>query len=355
MQTRRKVKGCLERWSGMDGYLEYNWIPVDGYKIYTLSMWQFKPRKVNIGIQDKNIKFCSAWFLVRVLQNETEGMRRTGTPIIMDKIIQQAIEDGIPLVCLHSISNYGDLLNIPLLNKYFRTNYCYASYQYLNDVPESVNIFMGAGTLIGYIVPLEWFRNRHITFLGTGAIVRTGQTKVFNDCHGFVRGPISEAITGVPHISDLLMLVNQVFSTPSPREDRTAIVIDKCNGDCQFDLPHEDRFHVAPITEADLESINRRIASATYVVTDRLHVAISAEVFKIPWVIWNHKQGDLIDHFEKFYDWAESIGKAKFIIDNARDVKRVFDNHDFRNSAEKIKAIDNRLRELLAAGVGSFA
>lgn len=281
-------------------------------------------------------------------------MSQTGTHIIMDKVIQQAIEEGIPLVCLHPISNYGDLLNIPLLNKYFRRNYCYASYHYLNDVPKNVNIFMGAGTLIGYIVPVEWFRNRNITFLGTGAIVRTGQTNVFNSCHGFVRGPISEAITGVPYISDLLMLVNQVFITPSSRgnrQDRTAIVIDKFSGDYQFDLPNEDRFHVAPITEADLENINRRIATASYVVTDRLHVAISAEVFKIPWVIWNHKQGDLIDHFEKFHDWAESVGKSEFIIDNVHNVKRVFDNNDFRNSAEKIEAIDNRLRELLTADV----
>lgn len=48
--------------------------------------------------------------------------------------------------------------------------------------------------------------------------------------------------------------------------------------------------------------------------------------------MWNHHQGDLADHSEKFLDWGQQVRKADFVITEERDLSKVVQNTYFEAS-----------------------
>uniref|UniRef100_A0A6M3K9Z8 Putative polysaccharide pyruvyl transferase family protein n=1 Tax=viral metagenome TaxID=1070528 RepID=A0A6M3K9Z8_9ZZZZ len=269
----------------------------------------------------------------------------------MDKAIEEVLKKGTPLVCIHPIPNYGDLLNIPIVTALLGRDAAFGSYQMLTEVPKDVNIFIGIGTLVGYIIPTEWFRNRKVTFLGTGAVERPMDRSVFNSAQGFVRGPVSAQTTGLPAGGDLAMLLHTVYPAKTfakNRKEKTAVVIDKFDSPYLLDLPNQDKFSAFNVKVDGLLGIYERIASATMVVTDRLHVATTAELCHIPWILWDHEGGDLYTHHEKFKDWASSIDKEKFITQSLHNIEVIKDNTDFSASDNQIKELRGEIKQWLA-------
>lgn len=244
-------------------------------------------------------------------------------------------------VYFYPIPNYGDLLNIPIFK-----HYCGAEvlpYQQMEDGKG----FMGIGTLAGYVIPDEWFDNREITFLGTGGV----GTKLKGKHKGFARGEISAAKLGVPCVGDVGLLIDRVFNGEIARVDRTAVVLDKTpvaplatrifTALSENDLPLPCAFSAFNTSVPEVYGF---IAKARYVITDRLHVATTAEALKIPWLIFNHGNGDLAKTPDKFLDWADTIDKGRFVV-NPLEVGLIKENTDFEKSEIQKDRLEKELRK----------
>jgi hypothetical protein len=247
--------------------------------------------------------------------------------------IAEAIASNKPILNFHHIQNYGDFLNVMFFRKLFGRDICFVDCKAIAEIPPDVRVFMGIGTLIGYILPDNFFRGRRITFLGTGAVARVRSNEFFRACDGFTRGLLTETVTGVKAGGDPFLLLDRVldFRRKTP-QDSTAAFVNKYNRVFHLKLP-KPVLHKS--TVQDLEGITKVyeiLAQSRYVVTDRLHIAVTAESMHVPWVLWNHRQGDLADHSEKFLDWAHYVKKADFVVTEERDLGKVVQNTDFEYS-----------------------
>lgn len=90
----------------------------------------------------------------------------------MKSELAEAMIRNFPLFCYHHIPKYGDFLNVLLFRKIFGHDIYFLYRTALAEVPPDVRVFMGVGTLIGYIFPEHFIKGRKITFLGTGAVAR---------------------------------------------------------------------------------------------------------------------------------------------------------------------------------------
>ena len=111
--------------------------------------------------------------------------------------IAEAIETNKPILCFHHIQNYGDFLNVMFFRKLFARDICFVDCKTIAEVPPNIRVYMGVGTLIGYILPDHFFKDRRITFLGTGAVALVRSTEFFRAGDGFTRGLLSETVTGI--------------------------------------------------------------------------------------------------------------------------------------------------------------
>jgi hypothetical protein len=252
----------------------------------------------------------------------------------------------ITIVC-HLNLNFGDLLNYPIFQHYVKgVKYRVIPWQALGDIDE---VYLGIGTLPGFHLPREWFEGKKVTLLGTG-------TRYFDDewgglnWNGFVRGSLSEKKLGLPGIGDLGLLSDRVFTRPKQREDYTLVELDHLwiNGVTPTvrDVPNPQMMQtVRAVATIGTYGIFRLIAGARYVVTDRLHFAITAESVGVPWVIYDHNQGGLPAVPHKFKDWTSTIGKEKFIIYDLDDTGIVEENTDFEKSSKRKYELEKALYE----------
>jgi hypothetical protein len=247
--------------------------------------------------------------------------------------IVEAIAARRPILCFHHIQNYGDFLNIFFFRKLFGEEVCFVDCKTIATIPPDVRVFMGIGTLIGYILPDHFFNGRKITFLGTGAVARVRSNEFFHTCSGFTRGLLSETVTGIKAGGDPFLLLDRLLDfRRKETEDTTAAFVNKYNRIFHVQLPKPTLFKSAVQDIQGVLQIYEIMAKARYVVTDRLHIAVTAESMHVPWVLWNHRQGDLADHSEKFLDWAQHVKKADFIVTEEKDLSKVVQNNNFEIS-----------------------
>lgn len=247
--------------------------------------------------------------------------------------LAEAIATGKPIFCFHHIQNYGDFLNVLFFRKLFDREICFIDCKTIAEVPPDVRVFMGVGTLIGYILPDRFFKGRKITFLGTGAVARVRSTEFFRACNGFTRGLLSQTVTGIRAGGDPFLLLDRVLDfRRKDIDDCTAAFVNKYNRVFHVKLP-KPALHMSTVRDAQgITAVYEVLARSRYVVTDRLHIAVTAESMHVPWVLWNHRQGDLADHSEKFLDWAQQVGKAEFVVTEEGDLSKVTQNTNFEVS-----------------------
>jgi len=246
-------------------------------------------------------------------------------------------------IVIHPIDNFGDLLNIPLLN------------YYLDDTPEFISckdvkpgkVFMGLGTLIDYIIPLEWFNDKQVTFLGTGSAQKE---RIFTGhAGGFVRGKLTEAKMGIKALGDLGILIDRIYGFPARKRNETAVVIDK-SGESKLtintSLPEPRMLTAVCHNIMQIRDFYDALVSYDFILTDRLHVATTAEAVETPWIIWNHGRGDTAQTPDKFLDWAGMIGKERFIIDDLSQIDIIYENTDFTKSKEQKEILEDALRKI---------
>jgi len=195
---------------------------------------------------------------------------------------------------------------------------------------------VGAGTLVGYTMPTEWYLDKDITFLGTGS--RNAEEKVNIPAKGFTRGKLTEEKTGIEALGDIALLIDRVYGVPTTKRDKTGIVLDKTDKELQTDLPNQLCFTADGLSVSRLPEMYNRIAGCQYIITDRLHVAVVAESLHIPWVLWNHGDKTLSRTPHKFVDWAGMIGKERFVVEDIANIDTIKENTDF-SASEKQKDI----------------
>ena len=246
-------------------------------------------------------------------------------------------------IVIHPIDNFGDLLNIPLLNYYF------------DDMPEFESckevkpgkVFVGMGTLIDYIIPLDWFNDKQIVFLGTGSAQK--EQNFTGPAGGFVRGKLTETKMGVEALGDLGILIDRIYGFPTKKRKQTAVVIDKSeesNLIIKTTLPEPKMLTAYCKNIMQVRDFYDVVSSCDFIITDRLHVATTAEAIQTPWVIWNHGRGDLAQTPDKFLDWAGMIGKERFIIDDLSNINIIYENTDFTKSKEQKEILEDALSKI---------
>ena len=259
--------------------------------------------------------------------------------------IAEAIGTKKPILCFHHIQNYGDFLNVMFFRKLFGREICFVDCKTIAEIPRDTRVYMGVGTLIGYILPDDFFLGRKITFLGTGAVARVRSTEFFRQCNGFTRGPLSETVTGIAAGGDPFLLLDRVLDFRRKQTDNsTAAFVNKYNRVFHLRLPKPTLHKSIAHDVQAVFQIYEILAKSRYVVTDRLHIAVTAESMHIPWVLWNHRQGDLADHSEKFLDWAQGVKKAAFIVTQESDLSKVVENTDFEVSEMQKDALFDTLK-----------
>lgn len=246
-------------------------------------------------------------------------------------------------VVIHHIINFGDLLNVPLLNYYFGDSLEFVSYKEVG----TGKVFMGIGTLIDYIIPLEWFNNRKVVFLGTGSARM--ERHFIGSAKGFVRGKLTEAKMGVRALGDLGILVDRIYGFPARKRKQTAVVIDKSGLDnlvIKTGLPEPKMMTAYCKNIMHVRDLYDALTECDFVITDRLHIASTAEAVETPWLIWNHQRGDTAQTPDKFLDWAGMIGKERFVIDNLDNVDIIYENTNFTRSREQKQILEDTLRTI---------
>lgn len=247
-------------------------------------------------------------------------------------------------IVMHPIPNYGDLINIPLLTHYLKAT----RFTTYHKIPVGEKAIIGCGTLIDYIIPAKWFQERECTFVGTGANLFHQPIRIKGK--GFVRGWLSHQKTGLRPLGDIGLLVDRVFR-PSPiKTGKTLLVIDKYLGEVESPLfEGAELGSLFPVSIPDLEAVFQKISEASHVITDRLHIAMTAEALGIPWVIWNHGKGDIAQTPYKFIDWAGTIGKERFCISRVEDLEIMETNTHFFISLKQKEALEEELRNICDA------
>jgi len=246
-----------------------------------------------------------------------------------------------PAVFMFPTTNFGDLLNVPILTHYLGEG---VEFTHPAEIKPGRRIIVGIGTLVDYLTAPEWFIGKDITFMGTGSSKK--DVKINIPAKGFVRGKLTEAKIGVKALGDIGILIDRVFGAPNTERDKTGIVLDKTEKDVQIDLPDQDRFTAQGISASQLLGVYLRIARCKYIITDRLHVASTAEALHIPWIIWNHGDGDLKRTPDKFADWAGMIGKERFVIKDMADFGIIKENTDFSASEEQKDILEAAIQEI---------
>jgi len=238
-------------------------------------------------------------------------------------------------------TNFGDLLNIPILKHYFGGGLKFLT---INEIKPKSKVLVGAGTLIGYTMPTDWYLDKDITFLGTGS--RNAEEKVSIPAKGFTRGKLTEGKTGVKALGDIGILIDRVYGVPDTKRDRTGIVLDKTDKEVQVDLPNPDRFTAHKLAVTQLPEMYNRIAGCQYIITDRLHVAVVAESLHISWILWNHGDKTLSRTPDKFVDWAGMIGKERFVIEDIANLSIIKENTDFSASEKQKDTLESAIQEV---------
>lgn len=246
-------------------------------------------------------------------------------------------------VVIHPIDNFGDLLNVPLLNYYFEDSLDFVSCKEAG----TGKVLMGLGTLIDYIIPLEWFENREVVFLGTGSA--RPERHFTGAAGGFVRGKLTEAKMGVKGLGDLGILIDRIYGFPTHKRKQTGMVIDKSGEDnlvVKTNLPEPKMLTAYCKNVMQVRDLYDALAECDFIITDRLHVATTAEAIETPWLLWNHRRGDLIQTPDKFLDWAGMIGKERFVVDDLANVNIIYENTDFQRSKEQKQVLEDTLRTI---------
>ncbi len=192
--------------------------------------------------------------------------------------------------------NFGDILNKYLWQPYFGE---------LLERDDDILIF-GIGTLLGQHTD---HKGRIIVCgSGCGYLPNLDNVHKENVSISFVRGPLTAATLGLEPekaITDPAILTPSVFP-PKPKEDKIIFV------------PHyETAFnplwkivcekagvkYVSPM--APVEEVLGEISSAKLVITEAMHGAIIADLYRVPWV--PVMTSSRINQF-KWKDWSSSLG-----------------------------------------------
>jgi FkbM family methyltransferase len=308
-------------------------------KVSTLDDFNIKPDMIKIdteGNEGDVIKGAG-----KSISNDTILIVEEGKNLHDFQIIGKATDWNPPNYFLKKSSlvalrikgkNFGDLLNIPILRHYF------GDIEFKNEIWPHSRVLVGIGTLIGYIVPDEWYLDKDVTFLGTGS--RDTGKKVDLKAKGFVRGKLTEQKTGLPALGDIGILVDRIYNIDMERRG-IGVCLDKTDKRLSF-----GEYFTAWVGESDLYNVCKNIASREYVITDKLHVAVAAESYHVPWVLVNHGDKTLSRTPDKFRDWAEMIGKERFIIKDLDDWEIVKGNTDFTESEKQKVILDAELKRI---------
>lgn len=244
--------------------------------------------------------------------------------------------------------NFGDCFNLSVMPYLFGDD-CHL--YHWRGLPEG-KIYLGLGTLVDYMIRLGWLRDRDVTLLGTGT--NNFGTPAGKEFKGFARGELSAKRLGVKAVGDLGILMERVYGVSSGKDDRVLFTL----GEKKTTEDMDDYLKgLAPVCPYDCNvamSIGgaigtyRDIATSKYIVTDKLHYAVAAEASRIPWVIYNHREGTLFEQPLRYYDWADMIGKSKFIIDDLSHVGIIEDNTNFDRSEQQKDELERSVKELIS-------
>jgi hypothetical protein len=240
----------------------------------------------------------------------------------------------------HHISNYGDALNIVVF-PHFLGDIDFIKY---DEVQPGSTVFIGIGTLIGYIISKkiwqEWDYLGIVPIcLGTGGIEYEDRIILKE---GFVRGPLTASKTGLPAKGDPAMLLEDIWSARRQPDGSTLVIVDKST----LDVPNAKSLTATIDSIENIKQLYNEIAKASYIITDRLHVATTAESLGIPWVIYKHGRGDISKTPDKFLDWATPLRKMKFIVENRDDIGIIEENIDFNESTQQKVELRKCLNEI---------
>ena len=234
-------------------------------------------------------------------------------------------------------NNYGDLLNIDLFNHFFGD----VVYESVLDIWESPEPqFAGIGTLIDFIAPAENFLRTKLIFLGTGSAHFDKKVDLSHQ-DGWVRGKRSSYKTGLPYIGDTALLIDKVYGKVN-RQEQACVILDWIKEDIYdcLGLPSV-RYRSEPITYYEVPLVFSQIAKSSYVITDRLHVAVTAESLRIPWLLYAHN--DRLR--DKFIDWAEPLNKIWFVVDKIVP-ELLKENTSFAESSKQKERMNEELVRL---------
>jgi len=234
-------------------------------------------------------------------------------------------------------NNYGDLLNIDLFNHLLGE----VVYESVLDIWESHQPqYVGVGTLIDFIAPAENFLRTKLIFLGTGAAHFDKKVDLSHQ-GGWVRGKRSSCKTDLPYIGDPALLIDRVYGKVN-RQERVCVILDWIKEDIPncLGLPAV-RYCADPISYYEVPLVFSKIAKSAYVITDRLHVAVTAESLGIPWLLYAHN--DRLR--DKFLDWAEPLDKSEFVV--SKIVPELLrENVDFTKSSIQKRRMLKELNKL---------
>lgn len=242
--------------------------------------------------------------------------------------------------------NYGDYLNwiIPSL---FTGGFTLCHW---GNAPEGETLYLGIGTLVDYIIPVEWFKKRDVILLGTGT---NNFDKPFDaKVRGFARGRLSGRRLGVDGVGDLGILIDRLFADKVERKDYLLLTFSNLKVTEDIISSVKDIARPRPydatvgLVGYGIAGIYNAIAGSRYVVTDKLHSAMTAEATKTPWVIYDHPEV-FLRHGPRFQDWADTIGKSRFIISDLSQAHIIEENNNFEQSEKQKDKLIQRVKELI--------
>jgi len=244
--------------------------------------------------------------------------------------------------------NYGDCLTIDIMPYASGVN---CNFYHWANVPSDRMICLGIGTLVDYIIRLSWFRDRDVILLGTGT--NNFGSPVEAKFRGFARGELSAQRLGVEAIGDMGILADRVMGRVKEVKEQTILclgekaVTDDIKKVVSEVLPDVRNYNCnAAMAVGGTRMTYRDIASSRYVVTDKLHYAMTAEAVGNPWVIYHHHEGTLFEQPLRFNDWADMIGKSKFIISDLSQLGIIKENNNFEKSEKQKDKLIKRTMEL---------
>lgn len=245
--------------------------------------------------------------------------------------------------------NYGDSFNLSVM-PYLMGDRCQLFHW--RATPSNIPVYLGIGTLIDYMIRLGWLRGREVILLGTGT--NNFGTPIGMSFGGFARGKLSAERLGVDAVGDLGILVDRVYGKPTKRDERLLLTMGEKH--ITNDIVDSLKCISPNIARCDANvamalggarGTYEAIATSQYIVTDKLHYAMTAEAVGIPWLIYHHHEGTLFEQPLRFNDWADMIGKSQFIISDLSQADIIKENNNFDRSEKQKDELEQRVRDLI--------